>query len=169
MEAIARCGSNQASEKNIRRNLHSLIHRTGKTLPVAIDYVRCNVRRVRGKIEMVPLPWPVVFLSTWMHYILSSGGKVLLGGFHIAQEYMWRKLFAEFWCDYRKLDPSHPIYELGVTDFSTYIPFTIHGDEGRGKNKVGVMVESFCPLISINGLKRTKLKGQPGSTSHIFY
>ena len=160
MEQIARCSTNQASEKNIRRNLHNLIHRVGKTLPISIDYVRCNVRLVRGKIEVILLPWPVIMLSSWMQFILSSGGKLLLAGFHIAQEYMWRQLFAQFWCDYKKMDPSHPVFSIPHADLSCFIPYTIHGDEGRGKNKIGVMVESFCPLISVNGLCRTNLKGR---------
>ena len=162
MEELARCGSNQASEKNIRRNLHKFVHRTGRTLPISIDYVRCTVRRIRGKIETIPLPWPIIHLSTWIHFIMSTGGRLLLGGFHIMQEHMWKKMFDGFWRDYRKVDPTHPLYhQEGVKDYSTYIPFTLHGDEGRGKNKAGVMVESFCPLITVKGPGRTNLKGSP--------
>ena len=164
MEELARCCSNHASEKNIRRNMHNLIHRKGRTLPIVVDYVRCTVRKLRGKIEFIPVPWPIILLSNWMQFILSNGGKILLGGYHIAQQHMWRKLFAKFWHDYRSTDPSHPVYSSGASDFSTYIPFTIHGDEGRGKNKTAVMVESFCPLITTNGIKSTNLKG---SLEHI--
>ena len=62
---------------------------------------------------------------------------------------------------YKVIDPSHPIFSLpDDADLGLFWPYTIHGDEGRGRNKTPVMVESFCPVISRRGMKVTNLKGQ---------
>ena len=167
MEEMARCTINNKSEGNLRRNLHSLIHKKGRTLPISIDYVRCTVKKVRFKVSLVTLAWPVILLSTWMKFILEAGGQILLAGLNILDdECKWRSMFRAFWSDYRRVDPTHPIFhrEGDPDDYDMFLPYTIHGDEGRGKAKIPVMVESFCPVIGMRGPKKTQPQRVPWLT-----
>ena len=70
-------------------------------------------------------------------------------------------MLTDFWEGYKETDPDHPVYESGQ-DLSTHVPYMIHGDEGRGKGKVPILVESIQPLISYLGIGRTNQSGQLG-------
>jgi hypothetical protein len=39
------------------------------------------------------------------------------------------------------------------------LPLTLHGDEGRGRNKDPVLIESFVPVISHKGIQFTNISG----------
>ena len=160
MDALAGCVANNPGEQNIRRNLHKLIHVQGKCLPLQISGAACHVKKAMGKIGVRLLSWPVILLSTWMHYALLNASRLLLAGWHITKREKWKNTFRKFWHKYRFIDPEHPIYHTDEpVDYGLYMPYTIHGDEGRGKNRVPVMVESFCPVISRHGPAYTNLTG----------
>ena len=160
MDALASCVADNPGEQNLRRNLHKYIHKQGKTLPVEISCAPCFVRKAVGKISFVQVAWPVIMLSTWLRYMLVKASKLILAGHHITDPMKWKKTFKKFWRNYRYIDPSHPIFgEDNPHAYEMFIPYTVHGDEGRGRNKVPVMVESFCPIISNRGQKVTNLKG----------
>ena len=170
MEALASCIANNPGEQNIRRNLHKVVHARGKTLPLEITGASCNVKKALGKIGTREILWPVILLSTWMRYALLNASQLLLGGHHISMPEKWKRSFRKFWRRYRRADPDHPIFHSGVSDYGIYLPYTIHGDEGRGRNKVPIMVESFCPVIGRRGQRVTNLKGKLGCSTvcHVF-
>ena len=160
MDALASCVANNPGEQNIRRNLHNLIHRQGKTLPLDIDFAVCSVRKTLGKVQIVQVFWPILLLSTWLRYALVNASELILAGANITNASKWQDTFRKFWKRYRNVDPTHPVFSLGPgVDLGSCWPYTIHGDEGRGKNKMPVMVESFCPVIPRRGMRSTNLKG----------
>ena len=159
---LARCTSNESKERNLRRNLHSLVGRTGGMLPVKIDHVPVRVRVIkRGRVKVQTLQWPMLQLTDWLKCGLAQASPLFLGGFHIHEESSWRQLFFQFWQDYKSIDPGHPIYQ-GERDLGRFWPFTLHGDEGRGKNRVPIMLENYCPIIPRTGIQDTNLKGHFG-------
>lgn len=148
-------------EKNLRRNLHSMASKSGLQLNVDISYLKCPVQEVRGaKIMKRTVLWPVIHFSQWLECALQCNPKLVLAGKSLDDISAWQSIFESFWMRYEEVDPTHPIYsmvEVGNRRF--YIPLSVHGDEGRGKNKTPVLIESFSPIISYKGPDYTNLSG----------
>ena len=162
MNRLAKCTSNSKRETNLRRNLHSLLAKTGRQLQVPISFAACLVRVVNGgKVKKQVANWPVLHFSDWIKASLVRGGELLLGGNHVLNISSWQTLFQNFWREYQLTDPTHPLFEIDSSLWKLYLPFTHHGDEGRGRNKDPVLIESFVPMISFKGINYTNLSGPP--------
>ena len=166
MNRIAKCTANCKGESNLRRNLQAMLIRTGRQLDVRISWVPCPVRVVKaGSIKKQLVDWPVILFSDWVKATLCNRPELLLGGNQATETTRWQSLFSEFWRDYESVDPDHPIYsEVEESRRCLFIPFTHHGDEGRGRNKVPVLIENFCPMIGFKGIDYTTLSGNLAST-----
>lgn len=146
---MAQCGWNKRNEC---RNLHSLIHREGKTLPIPVDSVQTPVLVLTGKIRVQTISYPVLMFSRWVEYIFSQGGQLLLGGNRLSDgAEPIRRMFDRFWSRFRSIR-SDLIFPQGCDSDSINIPYGLHGDEGRGKLRRPIMCLSYQPLISHKGM-----------------
>ena len=156
LRMISRCGD---SKKNACRNLHNLIHKQGRTLPVEISVILTPVRVLCGKPKVTKANFPVLYLSSWAAQLFRLGGKLLLGGFSLDDEAGYRSMFSEFWQRFRYVRPDLDIYSESNVDFSMCIPIGMHGDEGRGKLKRPVLILAYQPIISHRGPGYTNSSG----------
>ncbi|CAK9116019.1 unnamed protein product [Durusdinium trenchii] len=171
MGRLARCTTNHSKEKNIRRNLHKWVDRSGRQLNIEISFVSCPVRTIRkGQVKQEVQAWPVVHFSQWLRCALQDfGGKLVLGGHHITEQGKWQGLFQTFWDTYRSVDPQHPIYDsVSHGNQCLYLPYTFHGDEGRGKNKTPLLIESFQVVLTNKGVDHTNLSGHTFTNRFLF-
>ena len=146
---MARCGQNK---KNECRNLHSLIHRSGKTVPIPVDSAETPVLVLSGKIRIETVNYPLLMLSRWAEYIFSQDGQVLLGGHRLSDgSEPIARMFSRFWKRFQNLRPEMDVYQQGW-DLGYCIPYGLHGDEGRGKLRRPIMCLSYQPLISHKGM-----------------
>ena len=63
LRALAKCSTGTRNES---RALHALIHRTGRTLDVAVDTVRTPIKVLKGKPRIAICDYPVLYLSSWL-------------------------------------------------------------------------------------------------------
>ena len=50
-----------------------------------------------------------------------------------------------------------------------FLPLGHHGDEGRGRVRIPVLIENFCPVIGWKGLDFTSLSGTLVCTKFVFF
>ena len=155
---IAKCGR---SEANVCRNLHRLIHSSGRTFPVEIRVCATPVQVLCGKPGVRTVNYPVLHLSDWARLLLQKGGAMLLGGFTLDQEPQIRRQFQDFWDKFKNVRPElAEIADLSSSDNAPiYVPMALHGDEGRGRLKRPVMIIGHQPIISYRGVDHTNLSG----------
>ena len=143
---LFRLAGARKNRKNACRLLHHLVHRTpGMTVHIPVD--TCLVRvRLRKPVRFRKSWWPMLRMDSWVKWFLANKPQLLLGGSTVSSG-EWRNTFTQFWSDYRRSCPNHPLFS---TDFNLAgcIPFTIHGDEGRGQVKRPFMVLTWQPVIS---------------------
>ena len=152
---MARCGRNK---RNACRNLHTLIHRTGRTLPVKVSAIPSKVMVVSGKPKVVTVNFPILLPSAWAETLFKEGGHVLLGGHHVSDVDGYGAMFKDFWSRFQAVRPDHNIFEQDY-DHRFCIPYGYHGDEGRGKTRKPVMVLSWQPIMSHRGPRCTNSSG----------
>ena len=156
------------SSAHVCRNLHRLIHREGFTVPVEISFVETPVRKRRPIVKKVTVAYPVIYPSSWINYLLREQSYLLLGGVELCDVRQWQALLSDFWRLYRMYDPDH-IMNFPNAPASTHtIPLYLHGDEGRGKYKLPIMVESFQPCISFKGIGFKNSSGPPACNRYMF-
>ena len=133
---------------NWSRNLHRLIQRLGLSLNVVVNNVLCPCL-FRNRITQVP--WPVLFLSSWLPMVFAkTGGALLMNGFTVDQD-DHEKALASFWQLYRAVDPNHAVYTMHPSRLGSVLPLMYHGDEGRGRLKRAVLVTSFVSALPVSG------------------
>ena len=171
MNRLARCSSNCKRENNLRRNLQTMLVRTGRQLNVKMSWIACPVRVLRaGKVKKQIVDWPMILCSDWIKAALTHRPEILLGGNPATPTQSWQNLFGQFWKDYEKCDPTHPIYhEVDVGKRGLFLPLGHHGDEGRGRVRIPVLIENFCPVIGWKGLDFTSLSGTLVCTKFMFF
>ena len=159
MKRLARCGRSKV-DRNMCRNLHGLIRRDRKILPVKVSSVETMWRTSRKKPAR-HVKYPVLRLSDWARCSLSKGGHIFLGGHDLEDHGVeFGNTLDQFWSRFRDTDPTFPFF----TDFPsreawrTAIPLAVHGDEGRGRLKRPVMVLATQIVIPINQCK-TNMQG----------
>ncbi|CAE7703995.1 unnamed protein product [Symbiodinium sp. CCMP2456] len=153
---------------NTCRNLHRLIHRENMTVPVELSFVETPVRKRWPTIKKVTVAYPVIYPSSWMRYLLQEHSYLVLGGNDIQDSARWQALLSEFWQLHNAYDPKH-IMNGPVTPPATHtIPLYIHGDEGRGKYKLPIMVEAVQPCISFKGVTFKNSSGHTYCTRFLY-
>ena len=164
---INKIASAGRSQTNACRNLHSLIHRAGITLPLRIHTVEIPVRRKKPKLRKQWVHYPVILPRTWVKYLLEHHSRLLLGGCTMTEVSSWKGELKKFWDLYLKGDKSHPLNDGGPPREQT-IPLYIHGDEGRGKRFSPMMVECIQPAISFRGPNFKNSSGYPITVWYFF-
>ena len=161
MIRLAQCTANENRERNLRRNLPRIVSKHGRQLDIKISSVPCKAKVFKnGKTRIQTVKWPVMHMSQWLECMLSRGGELILAGHHVSKVDCWQEVFSQFWDSYQQVDPSHPVFhEVPKELRGTYLPLTLHGDEGRGRNKDPVLIESFVPVISHKGIQFTNISG----------
>ena len=104
--------------------------------------------------------FPVLLPSSWAKAIFAKGGHLLLAGGSLDNPQRFRETFSLFWERYQLVRPEHHVFGQNF-DRSFLIPYAIHGDEGRGKNRRPIMIESLQPIISWKGREHTNASGHP--------
>ena len=159
LEHVGRCGSTK-KPKNLARNFYNQVVRDKRTVPVEISKVDLRLRVQKPKVREVVMPYPVIFLSSWVSYLLERCPKYVLGGFDLGQHQQFTALFGSFWRRYRAVDPLHPVYIFfSESEYGYIVPWCFHGDEGRGLAKVPLLVCAFQFLISWKGEQTTNIAG----------
>ena len=156
LRLMAQCAENKGNEC---RNLHILIHSSGKTLRVDVGTVLTKVTILSGKPRVETVHYPVLKLSAWSRQIFSSGGQMLLGGHSLNDEHGYRSMFRTFWERFEIVRPDLDIYHREGVDLSYCIPICLHGDEGRGKLRRPIMVISYQPVITYKGPRYSNSSG----------
>lgn len=156
LSELAKCGRKRV-DPNACRNLHNLIKRKGRLLPVTISYIPMSKRLSRRRLATVPTVHPVIKLSEWAKTIFGKGGHFFMRGRSLRSVRVFRKELREFWERYAQADPGHPFFSqvLERDQWSQYIPIAIHGDEGRGKHHQPIMILSYQPLLPLRGQNST--------------
>ena len=139
------------AQSNVCRNLHRLIHREGLTLPVNIDLIQLPVRKRRPTVKKVMVWYPVIYPSTWIRFLLKEHSYLLLAGWSLEEVTSWQGCLDDFWQSYKRYDPDHIMNRADAPPSNCTVPLYVHGDEGRGKYKLPIMIEAFQPAISYKG------------------
>lgn len=146
MAAYARTEKNLS---NASRNLHALIHRRGKTLPIPVTAVMTPIRVSRRR-KVMDRPWPTLLLSSWLK--IGCGpeykGQYFFGGLTLDKLPQIEDMLAEFWKKYSAIDPQEAPKE---SRRCRTIPWFLHGDEGRGQCKRPLLVISYQPVLGFAG------------------
>lgn len=141
-------------------------------LPVAISTINVPCKW-QGRLQN--MDWPVLKLSSWMRMIINeTDGGMLLNNNSFQEVQKWESEVMRFWSRYEKVCPQHPVSRLHVCleqqrrisskklctaqvfvehrdRLQHCLPFVWHGDEGRGKIKRAVMIESFAAALAWKG------------------
>ena len=121
-----------------------------------------TIRLKKPKPRTETIDWPVLKMSSWVQTLTKPEyARFLLGGHAIDDVDGWKMMFANFWHQYRSVNPSHPVFSSGI-DTAFFIPFALHGDEGRGLRGKPYLVESWQPLIGVGGPFVTNESGSRG-------
>lgn len=151
LDLLYKLSATGRSTSNVCRNLHRLIHREGLTIPVQISFVNTVVRKRRPIVKKMEVHYPVIYPSSWMRFLLQSHSHLILGGVPLESPNKWQALLSEFWSLYKLTDGTHVMNGHDAPPANCTVPLYIHGDEGRGKYKLPIMVESIQPCISFRG------------------
>lgn len=168
MELLYRIASAGRSVTNASRNLHTLIHKRGWTVPLRIHTVQIPVRKRKPKLQKVWVHYPVILPTTWFSYLLSVHSMLLLCGHDINQQECWAKELRHFWAMFLKAEPNHPMVQPGSPPAHCTIPLYLHGDEGRGKFALPIMVQAFQPVVSYKGPEFKNSSGYLGVFASFF-
>ena len=158
---MAKCGKSK-KDSHICRNLHRTIRRFKKVLGVKVSTVTTKIRLSKRRPDLVQHPHPVVHLSSWAEVIFDHGGHFLLGGKDLDSFDAFSLELKTFWSRFFIAEPTFP--RLDESEWGFSIPLAIHGDEGRGRGKLPVLVASVQTLMPIVP-GRTNLAGTHDCTS----
>lgn len=128
-------------------------------MPIEVVTVPTTIQLRKPRVRTMDMFWPTLSMTSWLQVLGESYPEIMLGGFRLDQEKGWRSLFTWFWDVYKRCDPTHPIYSLEGVDFSSAIPYMVHGDEGRGLRSLAFMVQSWQLVISHLGPHTTNTSG----------
>jgi hypothetical protein len=159
LEKLARYRRSKTGKRsnNASRDFHRYVHRDEKVFPVKISKARFPIKkkipnksgRRISKQELVD--YPFIALSSWMESILPSYPHFFLGGHLLGQCDAYGDMLEDYWNKFRAIEPHHPIFQdKSVNDRRRAIPIAVHGDEGRGLNKVPVLICSYQVVIPHN-------------------
>lgn len=90
-------------------------------------------------------PW--IRPSSYIQALAANGDfSKLLGGMSLKEA---APTLRTFWERYQQIHPDFELFKttVGNVDFSKYIPFFAHADEGTGYKKKGVLVAAFQPAL----------------------
>lgn len=162
LSKMAKCGKSR-TDSHICRNLHTTIRRFKTVLGVNVSTVATKIRLSKRRPDPVSCAHPVLHLSSWAECIFDAGGHFFLGGNDLDSFDTFRVELETFWSRFLVAEPTFP--RLDESEWGFTIPMAIHGDEGRGRGKLPVLVASVQTLMPICP-GRTNLAGIHSCTSH---
>ena len=163
LRRLAKTGKSK-KDSHVCSNLHRVIEKTGKKLPVKIKTVPLWVRYSRKRPQLAFVNYPVLRITEWARYIFDSGGHFFLGGRSMDHLPTVRQELREFWERYRVIDPTFaPLQTWAAGDprWEFNIPIALHGDEGRGRGKQAIMILSVQPVLPLH-MHSTNMRGRLG-------
>ena len=114
------------------------------------------------RVRQVQQHYPFIGLMDWAQFLMENHSEHMLGGFHINEESKYVDMFSRFWRNYYELDPDHIVYsQFAANQMGWVVPYAIHGDEGRGKAKIPILITSYQMVIGVGGEDATNMKGHP--------
>ena len=128
------------NENKSERDGHVLLaKKAGLSLPVNVTTLDANGQ-----------PLQLLQLQSWASYLSDSHLLHILCGLRREDPDREAAILQSFWASFRELYPAHQIFERFSKGWacprSTY-PFIWHGDEGRGRRRVPVLITNFhCVL-----------------------
>ena len=165
LDAIGRAGrTSRKHYGNISRNFHNSLRRSGAYLPVNVSMVPLVVRKLRPKVKEVKIPYPMISLKDWASFLLNHNhSEFLLGGFTVHDKRGYTQVFSTFWQRYQELDPDHEFFVQHPPQvWGRCLPYCLHGDEGRGKGKMPILIQSYQMVVGPDGVERTNTSGIHG-------
>ena len=112
--------------------------------------------------QQADVPFPVLLPTSWFKFLLLNHPKVLLGGYELAEVSCWQQLFRDVWSRLNVIEASCYSSDRDALEDDAEtcrIPIMVHGDEGRGRNKVTTMVISVQPLVGWLGPEFLNMSG----------
>ena len=158
---MAGCGKGR-DDSHVCRNLHNLLHKSGRTVPVKISTVTTPVRvGKRGSSKKALVQFPILKLSEWCRCIFKRGGYFLLAGQNLDATHQFGQTLEEFWRRFKAIEPHHTFFSsTEERDWRISIPYALHGDEGRGYGKKPIMIVSAQPLITSPDMSSANQSGR---------
>ena len=89
LQRLARCGT---SRKNVCRNLHRLLNKSGLQYPVPLTWVSVTIRLRKPKPHHEVLDWPMIKLSDWVRVLVEHSPEYILGGMRLEDMDGWAML-----------------------------------------------------------------------------
>lgn len=121
--------------------------------------VPTRVLQHRPKVKELAVPYPMIALKDWASYMLEHHSSFVLGGKPITDE-SHLQVYQDFWHRYQPLDPDHPLYQHHPPNqWGRCVPYMVHGDEGRGKSRDPILIQSFQMLVGPAGVDSTNMSG----------
>lgn len=98
-------------------------------------------------------PHAIIRFSDWFAKIMETHPSFFLGGYDLhTQCKSYEDMFSYFWDNFEGVQATHPVYmEKTREERARCVPIALHGDEGRGLNKVPVLIVSFQVVIPSSG------------------
>ena len=127
-----------------------------------MTFVETKVKVLQRRRQEAEVPFPVLLPSSWFKFLLLNHPKVLLGGHELEAVSCWQQLLQDVWSRLQIIEASCYSEDLDALqdDADTFrIPVMIHGDEGRGRNKVPTMVIAVQPLVGWLGPEFVNMSG----------
>ena len=139
------------------RNLHRLIERSARALPIQISKTNVPIRlsKVGRPLRTKTVQYPLLRPSDWARCIFKLGGQFFLAGQTLDQIDSFSECLELFWRRHKHIQPE--IHFEGSPGLA--IPFCLHGDEGRGKGKKSILVLSLQPLVTSPDMSKSNLSG----------
>lgn len=100
---------------------------------------------------------PVLRVRHFVQALFRAGEEGLLFGARGKSLDSHASALLDFWRDFKKTRPSHPIFSVHPSDdeLACCLPVHLHGDEGRGLKKRSVAVFSWMPTLGV-GTRKTQ-------------
>ena len=136
--SLAKC-----REGHSERDVHKVVAKDYKlSLPIDMTSLpKAPGTMYSGEIK-------VLAIMSWLRFLVDYNVWHLLRGLRKADPPRERSILLEFWKRFRKLRPTHEVFKLADSnrlDLSRCAPLMVHGDEGRGRKKVGFWFSAFIP------------------------
>ena len=119
------------------RDGHQLLGKAGLSVQVPLAML--------GSREL-NLDFPIIPLRHWAQWLANSHNLHILVGLQAPDDRREGEILKAFWDGYRQLFPQHTIFnhfDSGAADPGLRYPITFHGDEGRGRLRLGFLVTNY--------------------------
>ena len=119
------------------RDGHQLLGKAG--LSVRVPLAMLGSRELNLDFRIIPL-------RHWAQWLANSHNLHILVGLQAPDDRREGEILKAFWDGYRQLFPQHTIFnhfDSGAADPGLTYPITFHGDEGRGRRRLGFLVTNY--------------------------